>query len=56
MTHFWKLMYALALAQAMDAAPFHLNPHRLPYTHYKCVWCRSPAGTRAPCDCRKSKR
>jgi hypothetical protein len=48
---FWRLLYALALAQAIDRSPFVFNPHRLPYKPYRCVKCWRPAGTRAPCEC-----
>ena len=48
---FWRILYALALAEALSRAPFPLNPHKLPYTHYRCVWCWTPAGTRKPCRC-----
>jgi len=46
---FWRIMYALALAQAIDAAPFAFNPHKLPYKPYRCVKCWHPSGTRKPC-------
>jgi hypothetical protein len=44
---FWQIMYSIALAQAIDKAPFHFNPHKLKYTHYRDLktWKR---GTRAP--------
>jgi hypothetical protein len=45
-----QTLYALGMAVAMDAAPFHFNPHRLPYTHYQCVKCWARKGTRAPCE------
>jgi hypothetical protein len=47
MTVFWRIMYAIALAQAIDEAPFHFNPHQLPYSPYFNLktWKR---GTRAP--------
>lgn len=45
---FWRIMYALALAEAMERAPFVFNPHRLPYTGYTCVWCGRPPGTHMP--------
>jgi hypothetical protein len=46
-----KMLYAIGLAVAIDDAPFHFNPHRLKYTHYRCVKCWSPAGTRKVCEC-----
>jgi hypothetical protein len=42
-----KMLYAIRLAVAIDDAPFHFNPHKLPYTHYRDLktWRK---GTRAP--------
>lgn len=47
-----QILYAIGMAQAIDSAPFDFNPHKLRYTHYRCVWCFGRNGTRSPCECR----
>lgn len=44
-----RILYAVALAQAIDKAPFQFNPHALPYTHYLCIKCWQ-SGTRVACE------
>lgn len=48
---FWRMLYSIGLAQAIDLAPFVFNPHKLSYTPYRCVKCWKPAGTRVVCEC-----
>lgn len=45
-----QMLYAIALAQAIARAPFDFNPHRLSYSHYRCVKCWAPRGTRVVCE------
>jgi hypothetical protein len=53
---FWRIMSSLALAESIHRAPFHFNPHRLPYTSYRCPRDWSLAGTREPCEHRSKAR
>jgi hypothetical protein len=47
---FWRLMAAIALAEAIDKAPFLMNPHRLPYRHYRCPHGDRSFGARIACE------